>query len=255
MISSISRPLLICPGASYSQLGGARCMTYTLESKRENEARWRIIIPPSYASHVNKTLKTEATSSQGGLFSRWIWYCHDRTGEEKISSFVVVKEESNGGKPDSPESRGKDVKGTKRRRSNVKPHLWWAELDAFLTWVNCHWILSYLLFYFRHNGRPFDETHGIQHRGFKHLPLRVGCKSIISLVSSIIHQTISLRNGSEKRQERRKAPGAMLEYHPDFRYGASRIFTLSHGQRKGQDHFTMEIHTSSFMLVSFALRL
>jgi hypothetical protein len=104
------------------------------------------------------------------------------------------------------------------------------------------------------NGRPFDETHGIQHRGFKHLPLRIRCKVIISFVSSINHQTISLRNGSEKRQERRKVPGAMLECLSDCRYGASRIFTLSHGQRNGQDHSTMEIHTSSFMLVVFVLR-
>ena len=152
----------------------------------------------------------------------------------------------------SRESRGKDIRTKDHVQTSSRI---FCELDA-LSWVTVR-ILSYLfevLFYLRHNGCPFDETHGIQHRGFKHLPLRVGCKSIISLVSSIIHQTISLRNGSEKRQERRKAPGAMLEYHPDCRYGASRIFTLSHGQRKGQDHFTMEIHTSSFMLVSFALR-
>ena len=45
--------------------------------------------------------------------------------------------------------------------------------------------------------------------------------------------------------------GAMLESLSVYKYGASRIFTLSHGQRNGQDHFTTEIHTSSFMLVSF----
>jgi hypothetical protein len=105
-----------------------------------------------------------------------------------------------------------------------------------------------------HNDHPSDETHGIQHRGFKHLPLRIRCKMTISIVGSINHQTISLRNGSEKRQERRKVPGVMLESLSDCRYGASRIFTLFHGQRNGQDHSTTEIHTLSFMLVSFLLR-